>query len=68
MYSRTSKQPGLAPGSLVYTGEATTGPVRVSLIAYDETISRSVIPLSIDDALAHENPAHIDWINVNGLA
>ena len=67
MYSRTSKQPGLAPGSLVYTGEATTGPVRVSLIAYDENDIEVRDPLSIDDALAHENPAHIDWINVNGL-
>ena len=63
MYSRSPKQPGLAPGSLVYTGEATTGPVRVSLIAYDEHDIEVRDPLSIDDALAHENPAHIDWIN-----
>ena len=67
MYSRSPKQPGLAPGSLVYTGEATTGPVRILLIAYDEHDIKVRDLLSIDDALSAENPAHIDWINVNGL-
>ena len=36
-FKRYSQKVGLPPGTLVYTGEERTDPVRITLIDYDET-------------------------------
>ena len=63
---KRSHKTGLAPGSLVYTGEANEA-VTVSLLSYDEKRCETFEDLSLDEALARENPAQVDWININGL-
>jgi magnesium transporter len=65
-YGQTKKT-GLAPGSLLYTGEATDTPLTVSVIEYDEKEVQIHDNVSVKAALEAVDPDHVDWINVNGL-
>ena len=67
MVRRGSKKVGLSPGSLVYTGEARDGPPRLGVFSYDEAGFQEWEDLPVDEALAIEDPTHVDWLNVNGL-
>lgn len=63
---KRSHKTGLAPGSLVYTGEANEA-VTVSLLSYDEQRCEVSENIPLSEALAREEPARVDWININGL-
>jgi magnesium transporter len=65
-YGQTKKT-GLAPGSLLYTGEMTDRPVTISVLEYDEKEVSIEEDLSVTKALDMVDAEHVDWINVNGL-
>jgi magnesium transporter len=65
-YGQTKKT-GLAPGSLLYTGEDTNRPVTLSVLEYDEKDVSVLADLSVTETLDAVDNDHIDWINVNGL-
>jgi magnesium transporter len=65
-YGQTKKT-GLAPGSLLYTGEVTDRPVTLSVIEYDEKEVQVQDNVAVAEVLGAVDPDHVDWINVNGL-
>jgi magnesium transporter len=62
-----SKPVGLAPGSIVFTGEESSVPVRIRCISYgpESLIEREFD--SIDDFFQQHHPDKINWINIDGL-
>ncbi len=62
-----SKQAGLAPGTLVYTGRQRPTPPRIHVIDYDaeHVTERDDVPL--DEALAYRDSEAKSWINVSVL-
>ncbi|MDP2423472.1 MAG: magnesium/cobalt transporter CorA [Bacteroidales bacterium] len=64
---KNKKQPGLMPGSLVYTHERMQEHVSIQLIQYDEQEAIDVNLTSLDELVQQVNPAKVNWININGL-
>jgi len=62
-----SKQAGLPPGTLIYTGEKKIESVRIAVIDYngDEFVERQVG--SVDECFAFKTRPTVTWINVDGL-
>jgi magnesium transporter len=59
---------GLPPGSLVYTGEKTQEPVKISLVEYDEqNFSERQLPAVTDCMLLKDKPG-VTWLNVSGIS
>ena len=63
LLTKRSKSVGLAPGSIVFTGEKSSVPVRIRSISYS---SESLIERefdSINDVIQQHDPDKINWIN-----
>jgi magnesium transporter len=61
------KKPGLAPGTLVYTGRERLEPAQITLFTYTEAGLEEVQNASVD-ALDHiATSSSITWINVSGI-
>lgn len=58
---------GMAPGSVVYTGEQKVERVTLSLIQYDKEHLVEEHDISLESALAQHKTERVDWMNVNGL-
>lgn len=58
---------GAPPGTLIYTGEETTGRVRITLIEFNETEFFEQEFYSLDQCLAHVKPDMVKWINIEGI-
>ena len=67
LYKKRSKTPGLPPGSLIFTGEARSEPVTISVIDYTETLFEEHIEASLADCAQFIKPQTTTWINVNGI-
>jgi len=64
---KRSKKPGLAPGTLVYTGHDRVEPAQISVFSYSETAFDEIENASIDVLHAvKESPLNY-WINVSGI-
>ena len=61
------KKIGLAPGTLVYTGEKPELPIKISVIDYNaEKIEESEIK-NVEDVFALKETKTISWINIDGI-
>ena len=61
------KKPGLAPGSLVYTGDRKSPIRRVTMLDYDEhRIVEKELP-RVDDCVAFRDAQTVTWINVDSV-
>lgn len=58
---------GAPPGTLIYTGEETTGRVRITLIEFNETEFFEQEFYNLDQCLAHVKPNMVKWINIEGI-
>ncbi|UCH26106.1 MAG: magnesium/cobalt transporter CorA [Trueperaceae bacterium] len=63
---RASKA-GLAPGSVVYTGEVEVETVTIELFRYDEGQLTEHQVSGLEQALALREPGQISWYNITGL-
>jgi magnesium transporter len=63
---RASKA-GLAPGSVVYTGEVKVDTVTIELFQYDAAKLTERQALTLEDAPASRTPGQISWYNITGL-
>ncbi|KAB1066010.1 magnesium/cobalt transporter CorA [Salibacter halophilus] len=65
-FSQSSKKVGLAPGSLIYTGEERNWEPEISLITYD----KENLDLQKIDQFSHLpdlNSNKVSWINIDGI-
>lgn len=61
------KVPGAPPGTLVYSGEARTEQVKITLIEYNEHELIDKDFFDIDECMIHVKPNMVKWINVDGI-
>ena len=67
LLTKRSTSVGLAPGSIVFTGEKSSAPVRIRSFSYS---SESLVERefdSINDVIQQHDPDKINWINIDGL-
>ena len=62
-----TRQIGLAPGTVVYTGEKTTGDLFLEVFDYNKDSFEEKELNSIREAFTFETTETVTWINVNGL-
>ena len=58
---------GAPPGTLIYTGEARTDRIKITLIEYNEAEFFEDVYYDLDDCLSHVKPNMVKWINVEGV-
>ena len=58
---------GVPPGTLIYTGEARTDRIKITLIEYNEAEFFEDVYYDLDDCLSHVKPNMVKWINVEGV-
>lgn len=63
---RTNKV-GLPPGTLVHVGDERTGPVRVTVVDYDQDHLRELCPTTLDMLAEFKTSPTVTWINVVGV-
>ncbi len=64
---RRSKKSGLAPGTIVHTGEKRDEDVRLSVINYDEVNFQEKTIESIEEVFSFRREPSITWLNVDGV-
>jgi magnesium transporter len=67
IFRKTSKKPGLPPGTLVHTGEKKAEAVKISVIDYDETQIQEREAVSVEECLPFKEKPTVTWINVTGI-
>jgi magnesium transporter len=67
LFRKTSKKPGLPPGTLIHTGEKKVEGVKISVIDYDETQIQEREAVSIEECLPFKEKPTVTWINVTGI-
>lgn len=58
---------GLPPGTLRYTGEEPAGPVKITLLDYDESHIEEREIQEIEDSFPFKEKPTVTWINIDGL-
>ncbi|MDO9262632.1 MAG: magnesium/cobalt transporter CorA [Desulfosalsimonadaceae bacterium] len=61
------KKIGVSPGSLIYVGDKTDEPVKISVIAYDEQKVSETADVKVEEILQHRDESAVTWINVSGI-
>ncbi len=64
---RKSKKVGLAPGSLIYTGEKPAEKIKISVINYNEAALVEKEVKTIEECFAFVNSSSNTWINIDGI-
>ena len=67
IFRSRGKTPGLAPGSLVYSGEQKVATPRVTMIDYDENRVIEKELLRVDDCISFRDSNSVTWINVDSV-
>jgi len=67
LYRRRTKKAGLAPGTLVYTGEKKVDSVRITYIDYDEKQLHEEQASRIEECFEFKQSPTVSWINIDGL-
>lgn len=67
MAQPSQKMPGLSPGSLVYVGDKTGGPVRLSVMDYTVETVEEADDLTVDDLEQFLKRESVTWITVSGI-
>ncbi len=60
-------RPGLSPGTLTVNGVHTTGPVRITVIDYDEAHFSEKRVENAEDCFPFRDTDTVTWINIDGL-
>lgn len=60
-------RPGLSPGTLAVNGVHTTGPVRITVIDYDEAHFSEKRVDNVEDCFPFRDTDTVTWINIDGL-
>ena len=58
---------GLAPGSVVYTGQKTDRPLQIDIVRYSTEKIVETTTTDIDDCLLENKSKDVIWMNINGL-
>jgi magnesium transporter len=67
-FRKMARKVGLPPGSLVYTGEKTHLPAKITITRYNEnTITERELD-AITECQMTADPGEVVWINVNGIS
>ncbi len=68
-FSVQKKRPktGLAPGSIIYTGEIHTDRVEVEVIDYNDDRITELNILDVEELAQYNNENSVTWINIQGL-
>ena len=64
LYKRRTKKAGLAPGTLVYTGDKKVDSVRITYIDYDEKQLHEEQASRIEECFEFKQTPTVTWINV----
>jgi magnesium transporter len=64
---KRSHKTGMAPGSLVYSGEAKEEAAKITLIDYDVQRLEEKIVDSVEDIFPHRDTETVSWINIDGV-
>jgi magnesium transporter len=65
--NRLSHKTGLPPGSLVYVGEKTEVPVKLSIIDYSHDVFSEKIIDDVEELNTYKESDTVSWINIDGL-
>ncbi|WP_027395109.1 magnesium/cobalt transporter CorA [Aquimarina latercula] len=65
--SPAEKQTGLAPGTIVYTGDKTSGDLFIEVFDYDKDSFEEKELDRIEDAFTYSHSEPVTWVNVSGL-
>lgn len=68
LFTKKARPVGLPPGSLLYTGEAKTGKIRLSIIEYTEDKYIEKNDVSIQECVDHMDTPVMTWIQVYGVS
>jgi magnesium transporter len=67
LFQRESEKAGLVPGALVHVGEASTAPVRITVMDYGaERVDEREVA-SVEECLPYRSSSTVTWINVDGV-
>jgi len=66
IFKRSSKT-GLPPGTPVFVGEEAEGPVRITIIDYDEENFQEIEAETVEDCYPFKEDPSVTWINVDGI-
>lgn len=66
-YTKTREKIGLAPGTLVYTGEHTDEPVHIQVIDYTKNNYEEKKLRSVSDLKKYMGAKSVTWINITGI-
>jgi len=66
-HKKTRKKPGLAPGTLIYTGVERAEPVSLSLFKYTEADLKEVLDASWDEMDEVIESSSKSWLNLSGI-
>ena len=64
---KSKRSIGLAPGTLVYTGDKKQKKVTIDLYQYNNSFYEKVITEDISKIFSSINTNHVNWININGI-
>ena len=67
IFKKKQKQRGLPPGTPVYVGEERTGPVRISILDYDEAHFEEKEAASVEDCFPFKDKPTVTWVNFDGI-
>lgn len=67
LFRRRSRQPGLAPGTVEFTGDRKAERILIRVIDYDAQQIAEHEPAAIDECFPLRDTATVSWINIDGL-
>jgi magnesium transporter len=67
LFSVGTKERGLPPGTLVYTGEKKVEEVRISYIDYDENNFEEKQVSTVEECFPLKETKTVSWVNIDGL-
>lgn len=65
--AQKTKDVGVPPGTLFYTGEQRTDRIKITLIEYNDSEFFEAEYYDLSECLSHVKPNMVKWINVEGL-
>ncbi len=66
--SPAERQSGLAPGTVVYTGDKTSSDLYIEVFDYDKDSFEEEELSNIEEAFTYSDSEPVTWININGLS
>ncbi|MCG7844787.1 MAG: magnesium/cobalt transporter CorA [Methanomassiliicoccales archaeon] len=68
MHRQTTKKVGMPPGSLIYIGDGTPTPTKISVLDYTETAVLEKTGITLAECLPLKDSPSVTWLNFSGLA